>query len=140
MYNSRKYNSDMISSGGDTDSESDSNFNDCEEEIDINDLENIRIQTNIPISLDEDKFETISEFFFISVDSKDRLYLSGDTNFNYSINSLGQVYKNVASFTIEGIVLPNLYLDPLKVHGLYKDSIVSSSSSSDSKVIRTRRI
>ena len=66
MYNSRKYNSDMISSGGDTDSESDSNFNDCEEEIDINDLENIRIQTNIPISLDEDKFETISEFFFIS--------------------------------------------------------------------------
>ena len=140
MYNSRKYNSDMISSGGDTDSESDSNLNDCGEEIDINDLENIRIKHNIPIQLDEDKFETISEFFFISVDSKDRLYLSGNTNFNYSINSLGQVYKNVASFTIEGIILPNLYLDPLKVHGLYKDSIVSSSSSSDSKVIRTRRI
>ena len=124
MYSS--YNSDMMSSGGDTDTDSDSNNNNnnnCGEIIDMNDLENIRVKNNIPIIMNQDKLDTIGEIFFISVDSKDRFFQSGNTTFDYNINSLGKVYKNVADFSIEGIVIPNLYLDPLKVHGLHTNSI-----------------
>jgi len=141
MYSS--YNSDMMSSGGDTDTDSDSNNNNnnnCGEIIDMNDLENIRVKNNIPIIMNQDKLDTIGEIFFISVDSKDRFFQSGNTTFDYNINSLGKVYKNVADFSIEGIVIPNLYLDPLKVHGLHTNSIISTSNAANSNVIRTRRI
>lgn len=92
------------------------------------------------IVLPSDKLDIVSEHFFLSIDSKDRVYSSGNTTFDFNIESFKNIYKNISSFTIQGIIVPNIYLECQQVHGLYLNSHISTSNSSDSSVIRPRQI
>ena len=129
-----KYQLGSISSGG-SDSDSDS------------DNENSDIATRIatggvlrPVHIPQDKLDVVSEHFFLSLDSKDRSYKNGDTTFNFSAESLKNVYKNIASISIQGIVVPNIYLECQQVHGLYLNSHISTSLTADSRVKRPRQL
>lgn len=129
-----KYQLGSISSGG-SDSESDSND------------ENSDIVTRIAtggvarnVHIPQDKLEVVSEHFFLSLDSKDRSYKNGDTTFNFSAETLKNVYKNISSITIQGIIVPNIYLECHQVHGLYLNSHISTSLTADSSVKRPRQL
>lgn len=92
------------------------------------------------IILPSDSLDIISEHFLLSVDSKDRVITNGNTTFDFNIESFKTIYKNIASVTIQSIVLPNIYLECQQVHGLYLNSHISTDASSDSNVIRPRQV
>ncbi len=63
------------------------------------------------IKLPSDELEIISEHFFISIDGKDRVLKNGNTTFDFNIESFKNIYKNIASITIQSVTLPNIYLE-----------------------------
>ena len=70
----------------------------------------------------------------MSIDSKDRKITSGDTTFNFSTESFKTIFKNIASISIQGIILPNFYLECQQVHGLYLNGHISMSDSTDMRL------
>ena len=129
-----KYQYGGVSSGG-SDSESDSENENSEivSQLEIGGIAK-------PIIIPQDNLEIISEHFFLSIDSKDRKITSGDTTFNFSTESFKTIFKNIASISIQGIILPNFYLECQQVHGLYLNGHISTSDSTDSAAIRPRQV
>jgi len=129
-----KYQLGSVSSGGsDSESDSDNENSDIVSRIATG---GISRQIHIP----QDKLDVVSEHFFLSLDSKDRKYTNGDTTFNFNVESLKNIYKNIASLSIQGIIVPNIYLECEQVHGLYLNSHISTSLTADSRVKRPRQV
>jgi hypothetical protein len=81
------------------------------------------------------RFTEYSEDFFLVANSKDRNYKNNEETFNYNIifgtnfnNNFSdngtenayfsRNYNNIKTISIEGVLLPNLYLDVSELHGL----------------------
>lgn len=129
-----KYQYGGISSGGsDSESDSDNENSEIVSQLEIGGITK-------PVSIPQDNLDIVSEHFFLSIDSKDRKLTSGDTTFNFNIESFKTIYKNIASISIQGIILPNFYLECQQVHGLYLNSHISTSDSADSAAIRPRQV
>jgi hypothetical protein len=84
------------------------------------------------------KFTEYTEDYFLVSNSKDRNYKNSETTFNYNlvfgtnsnINSVdngtenayfSKNYNNIQSISVDGVLLPNLYLDVQELHGLKLD-------------------
>ena len=129
----------VSSDGNDSDSDSDSGSGSDNENSDMVSLiatGGVARKINIP----QDKLDVVNEHFFLSLDSKDRKYTNGDTTFNFNIESLKNIYKNIASITIQGIIVPNIYLECQQVHGLYLNQHITTSLTADSRVKRPRQL
>ena len=125
-----------MSSDGNSDSDSESESN--ENNTMVSHLKMGGIAKSIKLPSDE--LEIISEHFFISIDGKDRVLKNGNTTFDFNIESFKNIYKNIASITIQSVTLPNIYLECEQVHGLFLNSHITSSDSSDSNPVRPRQL
>jgi hypothetical protein len=91
---------------------------------------------------DDAKINVTNEYFLLISNSKDRNYTSGQDTFKYYTDFSNSNYKNIVSISVLGVLMPNLYLNLNELHGLYDDSIITSSNSAgvDSKIIKQRQI
>lgn len=126
-----RYNNDNVSSDSNSDTDSD------------DDLERVGVNVNLPIEMKEDSLNFFIEHFMISSDSKDRKLDTSNTTFNYKIERLNCIHKNINSISVLGVIVPNIYLDTVSLHGLVGDNIISSNikgSGLTSTYIRPQRL
>jgi hypothetical protein len=89
---------------------------------------------------DDTKINVTNEYFLLISNSKDRNYTNGQDTFKYYTDFSDSHYKNIVSISVLGVLMPNLYIDLNELHGLYDDSIITSSNSANSKNIRLKKI
>jgi len=89
---------------------------------------------------DKNNINVVDEYFLLISNSKDRNYTNDQTTFQYYTDFSSSHYKNIISISVLGVSMPNLYINLNELHGLYDDSIITSSNSANSKNIRLNKI
>ena len=127
QYKDDNVSSDDIDSSDSSDSDSDTSG--------ITNVNNTEMHASAPMI---PKFTEYTEDYFLVSNSKDRNYKNSESTFNYNlvfgtnsnVNSsdngtenayFSRNYNNIQSITVEGVLLPNLYLDVEELHGLKLD-------------------
>lgn len=91
----------------------------------------------------KDNIKIVKHPHFLLISSKDRSYTIGDTTFSFNVNLTNNYitnYKNIRSIKLLQVFIPNIYTNIKNIHGLIDDSIITSSTSSDSNSIRLNKI